>query len=310
MKLSVVFPTVNEEDEANSTIRSIRETAGEQVEIVVVDDCSANRPNIFGADKVIFNSQPCGTGPSRHIGAEAATGSHILITDCHMRFTSDWYENATAHLFHSPPNHVFCGACIQLDEDNMDLKKAKGSYHGATFNFFGPDKRDQHITQIIESVWLNKRAEPCYETPSLMGACYLANREWYLQMAPHRFLKVWGSEESALSLAAHLSGGSVFQINAFRIGHKFRKSPKKLPFTLRVADIIWNKLFVAYTCLPEEYATALMKKFPRDTDFNLAYQRLRENWSLVETQRAANRRLFAVRFEDFLNKFSLTCPKL
>lgn len=309
MKLSVVFPHVNEIDEANATIRSIRETAGNSVEIVVVDDASANRPTIFGADKVIFNKERCGTGPSRHIGAEAATGTHILITDCHMRFKPDWLERFTeATRLDILGNNVYCGTCIQLDDDNMDLKKANGSYHGATFNFFGHDKRKPGIIQILESVWLNKKDEPCYETPSLMGACYFMRRDWYLNLAPHRYLRIWGSEETALALKTWLSGGAVYQVNSIRIGHKFRKNPKKLPFSLRVKDVIYNKLFIAFTCLPEEYANALMKKFPRDTDFNLAYQAIRENWSLIATEQARNRNLFNTSFESLLNRWGLQCP--
>jgi glycosyltransferase involved in cell wall biosynthesis len=306
MKLSVVFPHINEEQEANATIRSIRETAGDSVEIVVVDDCSTTRPNIIGADNVIFNSQPCGTGPSRHIGAEAATGDYILITDCHMRFTPGWLQ-----AFGRAPIaslDVICGACVQLDEENMDLNKAKGCYHGATFNFFGPDKRNPKNTHILESVWLDKRDAPIYETPSLMGACYFIRRDWYLKLSPHRFLKTWGCEEQALSLKTWLSGGKVCQVNSIRIGHKFRRNPKKLPFKLRVSDVIYNKLFVMFTCLPEEYANALMKKFPRDMDFNLAYQKLRDNWSLVATEQAYNRNLFTVDFSSLLERWQLTCP--
>lgn len=311
MKLSVVVPHVNEPDELNLTIRSIRETVGDAVEIVVVDDASANVPNIVGADKVIFNKERCGTGPSRHIGAEAATGTHIMVTDCHVRFTPDWLHEVEQafEAQYSPEGKVICGSCIQLDDDNMDLKKATGAYHGATFNFFGPDKRKPGATQILESVWLNKKDEQCYETPSLMGACYFMRRDWYLNLAPHRYLRTWGSEETALALKTYLAGGAVYQVNSIRIGHKFRKNPKKLPFSLRVKDVIYNKLFIAFTCLPEEYATALMKKFPRDTDFNLAYQALRENWSLVATEQARNRNLFTVDFESLLQRWGLNCPK-
>ena len=262
-----------------------------------------------GADKVIFNSHRCGTGPSRHIGAEAATGDFILITDCHVRFSPDWYDQWMKCIpSGSGIGAVYCGTCVQLDEENMDLTKAKGSYHGATFNFFGPDKAKPQFNQILETVWLDKKDEPIYQTPSLMGACYFISRLFYLNLAPHRYLRTWGSEETALALKTWLSGSAIYQVNAIRIGHKFRRNPKKLPFTLKVRDIIYNKLFIAYTCLPENYATALMKKFPRDTDFNLAYQLLRENWSLVATERARNANLFTVSFDSLLSRWTLTCP--
>lgn len=310
MKLSVVIPHVNEVDEANATIRSIRETAGNSVEIVVVDDASANRPTIFGADKVIFNKERCGTGPSRHIGAEAATGTHILITDCHMRFSDRWYDEyfiAESSEYH-PRGHIFCGSCIQLDDNNTDLNKARGSYHGATFNFFGSDKVKPQYNQIFEGVWEPKKEGYAYEIPCAMGACYFVNRDFYLELSPHRYLRSWGVEEQALSLKTYLAGGLVYQVNSIRIGHKFRNNPKKLPFPLRVKDIIYNKLFVIFTCLPEEYANALMKKFPRDTDFNLAYQAIRENWSLIATEQARNRNLFNTSFESLLNRWGLQCP--
>lgn len=319
MKLSVVFPHINEPDEANATIQSIRATAGNSVEIVVVDDCSSTRPDIVFADKVIFNPHRCGTGPSRHIGAEAATGTHILICDCHMRFVMGWYsefikaaftQHSDGSIGHMDTTSVYCAACIQLDEEHMDINHPTGVYHGATFNFYGPDKvNPKNPNQVLEGNWLEKRPEAIYEIPCCMGACYFMSRARYLELSPHRYLRTWGCEEQMLSLKTWLSGGKVYQVNSIKIGHKFRRNLKKLPFDLRVKDIIWNKLFCIYTCLPEPYATGLMKKFPRDMNFNLAYQSLRENWHVVATEQARNANLFNTSFQSLLERWRLECPR-
>lgn len=307
MRISVVLPHVNEPSNLNATIKSIRATAGNEVEIVVVDDCSTTRPEIIGADTVIFNRFHCGAGPSRHIGAEAATGTHILITDCHMQFLSGWHQAAIDRI-KDRPTTVNCGVCLAIDDKHPDASRPRDRYYGATFNFYGPDKFKPGATKIFSAVWNDRQEGDDYELPACMGACYFMPRDWYLKLSPHKHLVKWGVEEEALSLKTWLAGGEIRMMKTVQIAHKFRLKGTKLPFSLKVDQIIYNQLFVAYTCLPEPYADALMKKFPREMNFSLAYQKLRENWGLMLCERAYNQRIFTRSFDWLLDHFGLTCP--
>src|SRR5690348_5109505 len=94
-KLTVCITSLNDNEEANNTVRSIRETAGD-IEVVVVDDSSTTHL-VLDDKSVKFYRTPkrAGVGPARDIAVSMATGTHVLITDSHMRFDPPWLKNLT-----------------------------------------------------------------------------------------------------------------------------------------------------------------------------------------------------------------------
>lgn len=130
MSLSIIIASLNDQEETLATIQSIRATAGDEPEIILVDDCSGtsmardwrfrNHLNL----KLVSNSLRCGCGPSRHIGALHATGDWLLITDSHMRFTDGWLDNWVTASRSIPLDKVFstvlCATCLGLDKNHMD----------------------------------------------------------------------------------------------------------------------------------------------------------------------------------------------
>jgi len=93
--LSIVIPVLNDNEEANLTIESIRATSPNDVEIIVVDDCSDTPVKLTDSHaKLIRREQRMGAGNSKHLGVELAKSKHVLLIDSHMRFANDWYEQA------------------------------------------------------------------------------------------------------------------------------------------------------------------------------------------------------------------------
>ena len=303
MTLSIVIASYNDNDQLAATVASIRATAPGEVEIVVVDDCSVRPINFIPNIKLARNPRRIGCGPSRFVGAMKASGEYLLICDSHMRFTPGWYEAAMAKL---RPKVLHCGRCLGLGVD-MNVDTSAGVYSGATWNFCGPDQAFPRIHQVFECVWAPEQAGDDYEIAAVMGACYFLEREWFIQMNPLRHLHLWGGDEQELSLKAWLSGGEIRLLKSVRIGHLFRQGQVSNSFVMP-HHVMYNKLFVMHACLPPEMATRLQNKMQRGLQYGIALKNLRDDWHLVETERAYNERIFQRSFQWLLDRFKLPFP--
>lgn len=307
--LSIVIPSHNDNVELDATISSIVLNTPEDVfEIVVVDDASNPAPVVLGrwhCVKIIRNQHRIGCGPSRYVGACAARGEWLLLIDSHSRFTPGWFEAWLSQSGMSP-HDLYCGSCLGIDDNNMDVTKAK-PYFGATWNFYGPDRNKAvRQPQVFECVWYPETADGFnYEIPAPMGACYFIHRANFLRLGALKNLKSWGGDEQELSLKVWLSGGSVRLIKQVRIAHKFKlgKLNKIAP-----SDPIRNKLFVMHTCLPPHLALRLQKKMHRGGDLMTALRRLHDERHVVETERAYNATIFTRDFSWYLQRFGLSFP--
>lgn len=307
IKLSVCIPCINESQELNATLRSIRDTAGDRVDVVVCDDCSSTKLIVDDPSvTVVHNRHRIGSGASRYLAAQVATGDYIMITDAHMRFLPGWYEQVEEML---EPKTVLCGSCLGLDADHMDPTKPLAKYYGATFKWFGPDQNPFLPMQVFEAVWKKDAPEfDIYTIPCCLGACYFVEREWFLKLGAMRYFRSFGIEEQSLSLKAWLSGGKVLFAKHIEFGHRFRKKNEKLPFGIPTAHLIYNKIFCLATCLPKDKANFLISKLPGSVDFETARKMIAQDWHLVAIEQEYNRQLFTRSFDWFTETMQIPFP--
>lgn len=313
MKLNVIITTFNDSVELYSTLRSLAACTPPDAdfEVIVVDDGSTPPVHIGmlgGNPRFVLhrNDRRIGVGPSRHVGALKASGEFLLLTDSHMRFTPGWYEAAMSRIVNRPTT-IHCGCCLGLSAENMNVAAPDGYYWGATWNLFGPDYHNPRAKQIFEPVWATEKPGDDYELSGAMGAIYFISRAWFLKLDPLRFLRSWGGDEASMSLTCWLAGGDIRMLKAVKIGHKFRNQ-KRAPFRLRTEEIIANKLFTIFTCLPNDVIERMLLKFQRGGHFKHAMKMLFDDWHLVEAQRAYNQTIFTRTFPDFCNHFGFAMP--
>ena len=250
-RLSILITVHNEYEETQKTIASIRATAGDKPEIIVIDDASQVPLSLKDLGcHLIRNETRAGVGPSRHIAATAAGADWLLIIDCHMRFEPGWFEKTMAHI-EGRTTTLFCGSCIALSPGQMDIRKATEAYHGATINFYGPDKHHPEKNQVLEGVWLKDREGDDYPIPCVMGASYVLSRDWFFHIGGLRMLRQWGGDEVLLSLKTWLAGGDVRMMKKLRVGHQFRE---KSHYVSQQWCLIYNAMMIALTCLPLDKA--------------------------------------------------------
>lgn len=308
MKLSVIITTLDDGDLPN-TVASIRSTAGDGPEIIVVSDAgfTALSLNHIGNVKVIRNSVRVGVGPSRTIGAHYATGDYLLLCDSHMRFTPSWYDGLE-NRFAARPNTIHCATCAGLDSENMNPAAPKAFYYGATIRMYGRDQVDPSKTQVLEGVW-NKGALPDdAELCCVMGAAYFMRRDWFFKLDALSKLRSWGSDEVALSVKSWLAGGDCRLMRNVIIGHKFLTAAERQPYTLPPGHALFNKLFLAHTLFPDDLRDYLLEKMQLlygGGAHVIAKKMIAENWHLVEVERARNKAMFTRDFNWLVDKFKL-----
>lgn len=316
--LSVVVPCLDDPD-ILKTVASIRETAGPDPQIIIINDsstidCGWNFCRQFANVEIVTNRHRCGSGPSRHIGSIYATGEWLLHTDSHMRFEKGWCEAFRSRVkpagdeYVTSPQTVFCGTMLALERDLSQ----HGEYSGATLNLAGPDPGKPEVQQVFQANW--KKHQNGEEVAMLMGAVSFVNRDWYLSLSPHRHLRSYGYEEEALSLKTWLSGGRVEMLSGVRVGHIFRGKDARgreipAPYEVPLASLLYNKLFLMRTMLPFDLVERLLPKVektvPRQTYLS-ACEMIRQDWHLIAAERAESR--FTMAFAEYCEKFGIQIP--
>lgn len=305
MSLSIIIPVLNDPIEIHLTIASIRETAGSEPEIIVIDDASPDPvvpEDTFANVRWIRNDKRLGGGAARHLGVLKARGSHVLFTDSHMRFTPGWYANAMERI-QDRPTTVHCGSCLGLNENNMDVTNPEGVYRGAKLNYLGSDPNQVSKKQVLEGVWNGPEVKDDDQIECLMGACYFWPREFFLHTGGMTVLRQWGSEEPFTSIKAYLCGGDIRFMENVKIGHKFRRDS---PYETHWATLVYNKIAMAMLTMPEEAAASLIDKLSGCYDpsaINAAKSMIAQDHRFLKIERERLKSIQKMSFEELLAKF-------
>lgn len=296
--LSIIINVLNDNEELNLTIKSIRETSPSSVEIIVIDDYS-DIPVVLEDKNVKLTrlNERKGVGITRWIGAQMATSDYLLFIDSHMRFDPKWYDNAIQHLMNNPWNVVWCAVCLGLEEGNMDIQNHKGAYNGARLSLY-----EESTNQVFEGKWIEEKTGDDYEISCLMGACYFFHKSWFMYIKGTASLKMWGSDEPLLSLKTLLAGGEIRLMKSVKIGHKFRPSS---PYATSIKYIIYNKLRSMRMLLPPELYQKLSSKIPEDINKILAVEMMNSDVNEIDKEKEYYQSIFTKDINWLSEKFNI-----
>jgi len=136
----------------------------------------------------------------------------------------------------------------------------------------------------------------------MMGAIYFINREYFLKLRGLSDLKMWGSDEPCLSIKIYLSGGKILLDKKIKVGHFFRKSA---PYTTGCSHLIYNKIRMAKTLLPDELGEYLISKIKKDNNFNAAMKMIEDEKDLINEYKQYYKSIFTVDIKDICTKFDI-----
>lgn len=290
-QLSVVIAFFNERDEVETTVREIKRTAGDAVNIVLVNDGSNDGTDYgdisrrYSQVTYIENAQRTGSGPAKQTGIDACKTPYFLLIDGHMRFHDDeWWRKIPAAINRAPKN-IFCTLCEQYDYYTKEFDNV--TYAGATFC--------ENLKVQWLRYWRVQRAFPevagdMFDVPCILGAAYAAHRDWWDYIRGYEGLSGYGLEEQLVSIKSYMLGGGVKCIGSVRIGHLFPKGKRPAADMVgRAAELAQNKKFMQ--------AVISVDRAPA-SDYRLHYlkQRIVPGWrTRFENLNNEIRKIYAIR---------------
>jgi glycosyltransferase involved in cell wall biosynthesis len=295
--LTCIIPFLNEGDEIEKTLDSIRNTAKDEVDIIIVNDNSTDGFNYlsmatkYGA-KYFRNHERLGVAASRDLGVERCQTPYFILFDGHMRFYGEWHIT-TIEALRGNSRAVYCFRCFDLDANGgMCRASSVGAYVKLNqedgYEIFSPTWRYQNEPELVVKV------------PCVLGASYAMSKEYYKRLKGLSGLKMYGFDEAYLSMKVFMEGGDNYILSRLEVGHRYRQTP---PYFIPPPEFVYNKLFIAETLTPPSFRDMAFENVRKNcaaADFEKATGMLQENAEQIEELKAYYSSIFTRSFEDFL----------
>lgn len=248
--LTIVIPFLNEGEEVRQTVRSVRNTASRDVDIIVINDCSDDGYD-YASDLAPFgvtyvrNACRIGAAASKHKGARLARTPYFLLLDAHMRaYTKNWHNMIVDELKQNDNRLLCCQTqALGKDKKNVVYDKNVALTDGAYLLF------DQ--TDFIPGItWLDYRQHgrlPQNMIASVLGAGYAASKRFWSEIRGLEGLMHYGSEEAYISIKAWLHGDGCALLPDVVFGHIYRKAA---PYRIISAPAFYNHFVISHTLFP------------------------------------------------------------
>lgn len=306
-RLTAVICFLDEREEVERTVASLRETAGSNIEILLIDDGSqadydyADVAMRYGC-RYLVHAERVGPAVARSRGVEAAATDQVLLLDAHMRFYArDWWcriEDALA----ADPRALYSVRCPPLLPTGERRPDPPGA--GAWLRMApAADEPNRAIREwaLLRPVWRQPTASapPIEAVPCVLGGAYAFDRRFFREIGGHLGLRMYGGEEPYLSVKAWLAGGSCKVLHEVSIGHIYR-TRREVPFVNDGRLGVYNMLVLLATTFPPdrfEHYRELLQQMPAHAG-GMAIFRRRQGW-LLRLRRHLHERVFRRPFAFF-----------
>ena len=300
-KLTVIIPFLNEGVEIERTVESIRKTATDEVDILLINDNSEDKFNYEDVAKknnasYVENNIRLGVAGSRDLGVNLVETEYLIFIDGHMRFYHNNWWNEIIYNLDNSKETLFCCKCKAIDSDGNWISNYVG--FGARLHIDGNE-----WNHIVEPYWDTVdryKDEKIITIPCVLGASYAISKDYWLYLKGLSGLLSYGGDEAYISLKIWRSGGTCKLIKHIDVGHIFRE---KAPYRVHWEDSIYNKLLIAETIFPEplkfEIEDSLKKIFP--FYYYSAKQMLNTNKKKIKELKEYYKTIFTVDMIEFIN---------
>ncbi len=270
-RLTVIIPFLNEGEEIVNTVKSVRETVGDAVDIITINDLSTDgypymeelkKYNVY----YVFNMERKGVAASRDLGIELCQTPYFLLLDGHMRFyAKDWEEILTTLLKNDDRCILCCqGHALQKENGVVSDFPMESTNYGAFFPFL------KGIC-LVDIRWNtheysnNPQTDPI---AAILGAGYAASKRYWQYLKGLEGLVSYGSDEPYISLKAWLEGGKCLLVKNVVIGHIYRRTS---PFRRYKAVEVYNQLLISHLLYPQSWHAMNLAYFYLSERYNYKY---------------------------------------
>ena len=303
------MPFLNEENEPRLTIESLYDTVHSNLfKVIAIDDASAKHTSLDGFDdvKVVRNKTRMGVDGCRQMGADMVDTPYLFVVDAHMRFKNDNWMEKILDCLEREPETAWCTTCLGLGYGTMDLNNHKGKYYAADMLFVDQNARpDRPAREVLEPKWATTHEEGEYEIPCILGANYGFSKKWFDHIRGLKGLQMWGTSEPFLSMKTWMAGGKCKITTDVEIGHKFRSNA---PYATGVQYLVYNKMFLCKTILPDDLGEKLIAYLPKDINYENAIKQIDKNKDAIEENKNYYRSIFKSSIYDYCNRFNIGLP--
>ena len=299
-KLTVVIPFLNEGEEVGNTVKSIRATAGNSVDIIVINDDSDDNYDYWQDLSnfniiYIINKHRIGAALSKEKGAQLTKTPYFILLDAHMRFYENNWVNYIVEELENNSQRLLCSKSITLNKNKkgeVSIVANTCSPNGAYLSF----NCKKHVPSID---WNNFNAclPTCSENqiPCVLGAGYATSKSYWNKIRGLQGLIHYGCEEAYISIKAWKEGGGCYLLPNLSIGHIYRKN---FPYKVYSFQHIYNYLVIRELLFPTSerfFAKAVAWQLGEEslhTAMKYMAIRKRENKKLKEYYKLLNKNDF------------------
>jgi glycosyltransferase involved in cell wall biosynthesis len=302
--LSVIIPFLNEGNEVENTLESIRTHSNDNVEIILINDASTDNFDYkstaekYGA-LYIINEERMGVAASRDKGVSLCTTPYFLLLDAHMRFYDNQWVDKIIYQLKSTERIVLCCQTKILGVENGFVveNNASATMYGAYIDF-------QDRGNLLGSSWTSLKY-PHYSNLNIvpiaciLGAGYACSKKYWEYLKGLEGLLYYGSDETYLSLKVWLEGGKCLLLEDVIIGHIYRN---RFPYQIEYLYILYNRMLIAELLVPPIYAKKIFSITKNDhiTAYNEILLLLRKSKKQISQLKTYYRQILKNDFNDFL----------
>ena len=313
-RLSVIIPFLNEEEEVVETVKSVRRTAGDRVDIIVINDQSTDDypyESELAAYGVyyFYNRKRKGVAASRDFGIDQCKTPYFLLLDAHMRLYDAAWPDRLAAILDGNDRCLLCcqGRYLQKKDGVVSDKPGIGVQYGAYLPFVkGGDFLGVNwsVTEITEG------APPpgLCEISAVLGAGYAGSCRYWKYLHGLEGLKFYGKDETFISLKVWLEGGKCLLVKDVTAGHIYRDAS---PFVHFSDAESFNSILIAYLLLPQSWRCVALASLRLSNRFfyEKGLELMKSDLPYWESRKAYYRSIFTVPFGQVLSLNRRACAE-
>lgn len=254
-KLTIIIPFLNEGDEIRKTVANLRVTAGEEIDIILINDASTDSYDYLSVAQAygahyIRHTQRKGVAASRDEAILRCRTRYFLLLDGHMRVLQTNWVNRLLGLLEQHTRAIFCCQTVPLDTAGNFITQRPCGY-GAYIDFDDLSVKWNAIDTHPEDMLVS--------TPCVLGASYSTSVDYWRYLKGLRGLRSYGYDEQLISIKCWLEGGTCYLIKDIVFGHIFR-TVEEVKYPMRKMDFLFNRFYVATLFFPAAYKEQLFSR--------------------------------------------------
>lgn len=260
--LTVIIPFLNEGEEVVATVRGIRDTAGDRVDILVINDGSydgfpyGEQLAPYGVHYVLNRSRR-GVAASRDLGVRLCRTPYFLLLDAHMRFYDATWVDRVVEALQADDRQLLCCQTRFLYHHPETGELSAVDPCPTTYGAYCPFGHRAVWPDIAWNLREMRPGEPREDIAAVLGAGYAASRRYWARLRGLAGLRSYGSDEAYLSFKVWLEGGRCVLLKDVVIGHVYRSVA---PYVILGQESVYNQLLIARLLFPQSlYCRTLVR---------------------------------------------------